>query len=252
MATSFGALCTDFYVNQKLALKLDLPGDRETILHLFEQVRKADPTMSRFRRYNNELALESSRRDPSYRWLAIRRNSIRTGNVNPETMEQAFQFHKRILELAPYHMTISPLDLDYIELLFGFELECKANHDEVVFEALIGDAPVANLVKMPNAEHPRILDVQPIFGISLSKSGNLQAYFEVKTRTRSRRGRTSRTRNEPIGLLLTVRKYGPVQRLDDLQEEFEVLRQHCETLATERLVPLMLTPISRQITSSSA
>ncbi len=30
MATSFGALCTDFYINQKLALKMDLsrgPGD---------------------------------------------------------------------------------------------------------------------------------------------------------------------------------------------------------------------------------
>ena len=37
MATSFGALCTDFYINQKVGLKMDLPADRETILHLFDR-----------------------------------------------------------------------------------------------------------------------------------------------------------------------------------------------------------------------
>ena len=36
MATSYGALCDDFYVNQKLTLRMDMPSDRETVLHLFE------------------------------------------------------------------------------------------------------------------------------------------------------------------------------------------------------------------------
>ena len=225
MTTSFGALCTDFYVNHKLAVKLDLPSDRETILHLFEQVRKAEPGMKRFRRYNNELALESSRRDATYRWLAIRRNSIRTGHVNPETMDKASEYHKLILQVAPYHLTISPLDVDYAELLYGFDLECKGNHDEVVFEALIGDAPIGNLLKIPDAPFTRILDVQPLFGLSLSQSGDLQAYFEVKTRRRSWRGRTARSRNEPISLLLTVRKYGPIGNMDDLQDQFDQLHQ---------------------------
>jgi hypothetical protein len=57
MATSFGALCTDFYVNQKLALKMDLPGERETVLHFFDRVKKSIPAMNRFRRYDGELAL---------------------------------------------------------------------------------------------------------------------------------------------------------------------------------------------------
>ena len=38
--TTFVALCSDFYVNQKLALKMDLPSERETILHFFDRVRK--------------------------------------------------------------------------------------------------------------------------------------------------------------------------------------------------------------------
>ena len=58
--TSLGALCTDFYVNQKLALKLDLPSARETVLDMFDRIRKELPNMDRFRRYDGELALESA------------------------------------------------------------------------------------------------------------------------------------------------------------------------------------------------
>ncbi len=252
MATSYGALCTDFYVNQKLALKLDLPSDRETILHLFDQIRKSQPSMDRFRRYEGELALESSRRDGEYRWLALRRSSIRTGHVNPQSLEEAYALHKLILEVAPYHLTISPLDVDYIELLFGFDLECKANHDQVVFDALMSQSPMANLMQAPGNPEAGVLDVQPVFGVSLSRSGDLQAYYEVKTRTKTRRGADRRYRSEPISIFLTVRKYGPVRDLDELVQTFETLRTQCETLATERLVPDLLTPISRQITSSSA
>ena len=59
MTTSYGALCTDFYINQKLALKMDLPTERETLLHFFDQVRETHPGMTRFRRYDGELSLES-------------------------------------------------------------------------------------------------------------------------------------------------------------------------------------------------
>jgi hypothetical protein len=249
MATSFGALCTDFYVNQKLALKMDLPADRETILHMFDQVRKAVPAMDRFRRYEGELALESSRRDSEYRWMALRRTSIRTGHVNPESMAEAHQLHRLILELAPYHLTISPLDVDYVELLYGFDLECKSNHDAIVFEALYPHSPLGELLRAQDAD---ILDVQPIFGLSLHPKRDLQAYFEVKTRTKNRRGQVTRSRNEPISIFLTVRKYGPVHQLEDLKEIFDTLAHHAEALATERLVPNLLMPISRQITSSSA
>ena len=78
MATSFGALSTDFHITHKLSLKMDLPDDRETILHLFDQVRKAEPGMRRFRRYDGELLLESSRREAEYRWMALRRTSVRS------------------------------------------------------------------------------------------------------------------------------------------------------------------------------
>ena len=249
MATSFGALCTDFYINQKLALKMDLPSDRETILHFFDRIRKSLPGLRRLRRYEGELALESARRDAEYSWLALRRTCIRTGHVNPEAMNDAYNLHQLVLELAPYHLTISPLDVDYVELMFGFDMECKDNHDEIVFESLIAGSPIANLMKVDDA---RVLDIQPVFGMSLSESGDLQAYFEVKTRQKSRRGSSRPYRQEPISLFITVRKYGPVDKVEDLLAIFDTLSYHCETLATEKLVPDLLTPIAKYITSGSA
>ncbi len=250
MATSFGALCTDFYVNQKLALKMDMPSERETILHFFDRIRKAMPSMNRFRRYDGELALESSRRDSEYKWLALRRTSIRSGHVNPQTMEDAYRFHRLLLEISPYHLTISPLDVDYLELMFGFDLECKENHDRIIYEALFGDTPMGNLLAEGD-DHGKILDVQPVFGQALSESGDFQAYFEVKTRPKSRRGSSRGYRNEPISLFLTLRKYGPIDDVEQLQTEVDELTSTCEQLATDRLVPDLLAPISQRINAGS-
>ena len=57
--------------------------------------------MNRFKRYDGELALESARKDASYHWLALRRNSLRTGHVNPDSMQAALDYHRFVLELAP-------------------------------------------------------------------------------------------------------------------------------------------------------
>lgn len=249
MATSFGALCTDFYINQKVALKMDLPSERDIVLHYFDRVRKSFPRMSRLRRYDGELALETTRREPEYQWLALRRTSLRAGHVNPTSMEQAYGFHRELLEFSPHFLSITPVDVDYQELMFGFDLECQDNHDEVIYQALYEGTPVASAFAVPGA---KLLDVQPVFGVSLSQSGDLQAYFEVKTRAKTRRGSTRQTRNEPISVFLTLRKYGPVDQVSDLRTTFDDLAQRCETLATERLVPHLLNPIAKHITSGSA
>ena len=41
----YASLCDDFYVNMSLATEMDLPANRETVLHFFERVQKNYPTM---------------------------------------------------------------------------------------------------------------------------------------------------------------------------------------------------------------
>ncbi|NJL30879.1 MAG: hypothetical protein HC898_04200 [Phycisphaerales bacterium] len=78
-----------------------------------------------------------------------------------------------------------------------------------------------------------------------------QAFFEVKTRSRTRRGSTGRSANEPLSIFLTLRKYGPIRKVEELGKDLSMLRHHAETLAAERVIPELVNPIARHITSSN-
>src|SRR5690606_17584754 len=133
------------------SLKMDLPMRRDTVLALFDRVRREQPWMDRFRRYKNELALESTQRGSVQHWVALRKSSVRSGSVNPETDEEAFGLHRLVLELAPYFLDISALDIDFIEVLYGFDLHAPGNHDAAVFAALLGSSPLGKLAEAPGA-----------------------------------------------------------------------------------------------------
>ncbi|MFM7133003.1 MAG: hypothetical protein ACKO0W_01655 [Planctomycetota bacterium] len=243
--STFATLCSDFYVNQKLGLKLDLPDRRETVLDLFDRIRRAFPRLNQFQRYESEVALESAADESDWQWVALRQTSIRSGHVNPASMADAYQFHKAILEVAPYFLSISPLDIDVLEVAFGFDFETEHDKDEVVFDALLADSPLAGLVQTGEGDFgavgERILDAQPSLAISLGERGDLQAFFEVRTKPRvpvaGDRG------GDPISVFLTVRKHGPLASLDDLKGAFGAVVGHAELLAEQRVIPHIVMPI---------
>jgi len=236
--SSFSAFCSDFYVNQKLGLKLDLPERRETVLDLFDRVRRAFPRLSHFERYDGEVALESDNTERDWQWVALRQTSIRSGHVNPASLADAYNFHKVLLEVAPYFLSISPLDIDMLEVVFGFDFETEHDRDAVVFDALLANTPFAGLV---DGAFERVIDAQPAVAISLGERGDLQAAFEVRTKPRlpvaGERG------GEPISVFLTVRKYGPLASLDELKSAFGAVVGHAEVLAEQRVIPHLVVPI---------
>lgn len=247
MATSFGALCTDFYVNQKISLKMDLPTARETVLDLFDRLRREFPQMDRFRRYEGELALESPENSAQSSWVALRRTAVRSGCVNPETLENAYRLHRLVLEIAPYFLSISPLDIEFIEMVFGFDLRAERNRNEVVFDALLGDSPLAALV---NPHDEAIIESQPFLGFALNTRCDVQAYVEVKTRTRTSEIAAGKFEDEPISVYLTVRQYGSLKTIDDVKSCFGALAGHSERLAEERILPHLILPLREAILAS--
>ncbi len=247
MPSSYRALCSDFYVNQKLNVKLDLPRSRETVLDLFERVRREYPDMRSFKRYKDEVALESPQDDGAHRWIAIRSNSIRSGVVNPQTEDDAYGLHRCVLEVAPYFLSISPLDLEYVELLYGFDLASGGNHDAIVAEALMGSSPMSSLVDVPGA---RAVDCQPLIGLTLGKGTDVEAHFEVKTRSAAGAREVER-RDEPISVYLTLRQFEPVADLRELPDRFDRLAKRGQELVDERVLPALLTPIREAIATNN-
>jgi hypothetical protein len=242
MSESYRAICSDFYINQKLSLKLDLPTERQTVLDLFDRIRRQFPALNQFRKLRDELALEAGQDAAQHRWVAIRANNIRSGSVNPETLQEGYEFHAHILEVAPYFLSISPLDVEFVELLYGFDLSSDRNHDEVVYQALVSESGLDKAIDLPNS---RVVDCQPCFGMVLHEP-EVEVNFEVKTRS-ARSGR----RDEPISIYLTLRKYNPVTTVAQLGETLALLAKHGEEIMDTRVVPHLVTPIREAIGSGS-
>lgn len=240
MATGYGAICSDFYINQTLALKMDLPGDRETLLGMLDRVRRQCPAMAHLRRFDDELVLESDDRDVQYAWLALRRNAVRSGWVNPDSFTDAYRLHRLILETSPFFLSISALDVEYLELRFGFDLEARCNRNDLVFDALLESSPLARLI---DRDTERLLDTQPVIGFMLDPSGDIEAFIEVKARTRPLEVTSGEFDDEPVSVLLSVRHMNPVRSIDQFDEVFADLSNRIERLAEERVVPHLVLPL---------
>lgn len=255
MSESYRALCSDFYVNLKLGVKMELPRGRDTVLELFERTRKQFPAMGNFKRYRDELALESPQSDAPHRWIAVRANSVRAGSVNPPTMAQAYGLHEFVLDTAPVYLNISPLDIECVELLFGFDLAAAGNHDGIVFETLVGGSPLAKLSEIPGAS---LTDYQPIVGMTLKgggtgERGDIEAHFEIKTRPSSHQAhREGEQGPDPISVYLTLRRFGSVGDLKELPGILRRLAEVGDELAESRVVPHVLVPLRDAIASGNA
>jgi len=244
MSTGISALVTDFYVNQRMALKLDVPTGRETVLHMFDRFRREYPAMDRFRRGDDELSLESVEVDRAYNWIVLQRTALRSGWVNPPELQDAYRLHRMILEAAPYHLSISPLDVESLELLFGFDLEAPVDRSEIVHRALFEGSPLGDMIA--GGDEP-LLEVQPIIGLSLSRSCDVQAFIEVRPRVDAHEVARQEFDGQPISVYLTVRRLGPFRTPEEISGGFGMLAGHAERLAEERVIPGIIMPIRRAI-----
>lgn len=248
MTESYRALCTDFYINSKLNLKMDLPKGRETVLDFFERIRRQFPAMTLFRRFREELALEAGPGITPHRWIALRGNNIRAGCVNPESPADAYGLHRLALETAPFYLNISPLDIDYVEILFGFDLAAAGNQDAIVFDALFSGSPFASIM---NGTPFGPSDCQPVLAFNVP-SRELEVQIEVKTRAERPAPRESDGSSEPISVYLTLRRFGAVTEVAELLSIFTTLIGQGEDLAESRVLPQLLVPLRDAIASGNS
>ncbi|HEX2972271.1 MAG TPA: hypothetical protein VHP11_08050 [Tepidisphaeraceae bacterium] len=249
MSNPYASFCQDFYINMRLNTQLNLPHNRETVLHFFERIQKEFPGMTQFRKYDNgDFNLEEDRSSGSYRWARLESRRLVSGFVNPPTLDDALKLHQFLLELAPYHLGISPLELEHLEVLYGFDLNYRGNHDDVVIESLMSDSPLVCLAEEPDA---RPIDVQPTIAVSLSEDCRLQARVEILTRTDNYQVRTGDYSDEEISVYLTVRRYWSDRPKEPMEKIFADLFERADSLSASRVVPRILRPLSSAIASRS-
>ncbi|MCI0703819.1 MAG: hypothetical protein L0241_22395 [Planctomycetia bacterium] len=242
---SYASLCDDFGVSTYVHGKLEMPTNRETVLHFFEAVQKSFPKMTEFEKRNeNDYMLEEDRESGSYRWTSIDSRRLCAGFVNPPSLDDADGHNERILELAPYHLDISGMQTESMDVLYYFDFLYQGNHDEVVAEALAAGTPLEGLTQVPAA---RVLHYQPTLMLALDDGCQLQCRLSIETRTNAYQVRTGSFPEAPITVYFTVRQFWGKQPFKTFVESYHNQRRVLDELVGTYVVPQIITPLAKAI-----
>ncbi|MGL4461409.1 MAG: hypothetical protein ACRC1K_04590 [Planctomycetia bacterium] len=244
---SYASLCSDFYLNCYLNTEMELPQNRDTVLHYFRQMGKAFPTMSNFyTREPGEFVLEEDKQSGSYRWSTLEARRIASGHLSPSTFEDCHRHNELMLELAPPLLSIDHLDCEALDVMFGFDFVYKGNHDEVVAEALLGESKLGSLLSLGGS---RTVDFEPTLTIALDEACRQQARLSIATRTNSYQVRTGQYDEEAISVYFTIRQYWNSGTegafADSYRRQFEIGQELVDSL----IVPNIVVPLSEAISA---
>ena len=249
MNQKLGAICDEFYVSTRLFLKLEMKLERETVLHFFDRLRKEYPDLCRFRRRDDGcLVLEGERdSDMGRRWVRLDPTSLRFGHYGPSDSDTVRRFSDLVLEQAPYHLTFSELDYDHMDVVYGFDLEYRGNHDLLLAQTVWRDHPLASFLCTDRVS--KVIDAQPYLGVALTPECDLQAYLEVKSRTHTYEVRADEFEDNALSVFLTMRRYWGVGVSDSLVDVARGLYDVADEIATEQVVPSLVNPLAAAIAS---
>ncbi len=243
--TSYSTLCDDWYVNMHLNTEMELPGNRETILHFFEQLQKRYPTMRNFyTRERGDFVLEEDKDQGSYRWCTIEPRRICSGHVNPDDAETALAQHGQVLELVPYSLSVSPLDCEALDLLYGFDFTYRGNHNALVAEALGTHPALERLLEFPDT---KIINCEPSLTMAFDDDCRLQCRVSVETRTNAYQIRTGEYPEEQLSVYVTARQYGSLAADQNFGEILTKLNNLCREVIDGHIVENILRPLARTI-----
>lgn len=244
----YSSVTDDFFVNLNVQTTMTLPNNRETVLHFFEAMQKEFPTMTSFyQRETGEFTLEGNREEGSYRWAEIHPHRICAGFFNPPGLADAYHLHSWLLERSIYYLGLSGLDIDAMDVLFGFNLDFTGNRDGIVADALLGDAPLSHFASDPEIKP---VEFEPNIVFALDEDCYLQGRVSVETRCSSYQVRTGEFDEEPISIYLTIRQYPAPDKVIDMQESFQKQCDLCEEYTNRLVVPQIIQPIAHAISAA--
>lgn len=243
----FAALCDDFYLTCYLNTQLELPRSRDTVLHFCEQISKAYPTMSNFYgRDPNEFVLEEDKEEGTYRWITLESQRIVSGYLNPPNLEDCHPQHELMLELAQPIMSVSPLDCEALDVMFGFDFAYKGNHDDVVSSVFARDSRFESLLGIRGS---KVVEFEPTMTISLDEQCRTQARLSVVTRTNDYQVRTGQYAEDAISIYFTVRQYWGLGSDSKFGASYRRQFELGLDLVHEHVVPNVLVPLSEAIST---
>lgn len=248
MTANFSNFSDDFFINIDLHTALPLPSGRETVLQFCEAVQKQYPDLLDFyQREGGDFVLEGDRHSGSYRWLEMESRRLSSGAFNPPDTETAYRQHLWLLDRSRFFLGVSPLDVESLDVIFGFNLDYVGNRDAIVCEALLSGSRLGSLTGESGAT---ALSFEPSFVVAIDADCSLQARLAIETRNSSYQVRTGSYEEEPISVYFAVRAYPPRSHRFDLAKSFARQTQVGEEMLQRVVVPNIIRPIASAIAAA--
>ena len=202
--------------------------------------------MGRFyRRQDNEYYLEEDRDLGQYRWVSIETDRIGSGAVNPSDFETAYCQDRLVLELVPYMLGVSHLDINSLDVTFAMDFDYTGSHDEVIAEALLAQSAFNSLMDLPGA---RPIGFSPTLVVALSEDERTQGRVSIESKTSvyapKKKGQVS---DEAISLSFTVRQYPAIYEKFNPLKSFEYQCRLAEEIMAEKIVSNFVQPLTETI-----
>ncbi len=243
--TCYRTLCDDHYINMNLNTEMDLPQSREAVLHFFEQIQKKYPSMRNF--YNRdpgEFVLEEDKDRGSYRWCTVESRRISSGQVNPESFELALEQHEAVLDVCPYALTVSPLDCESLNVMYGFDFTYRGNHNELLLEALGISPALERLTEIPGVT---VLGNEPALQLALDSECRIQCRLSFEARTSAYHVRTGDFPEEQLSVYFTARRYGSLDANESYVSAMRHLADVSRNMVDNYVVEQILRPLQQTI-----
>jgi len=246
--TDYASVADEFFVNLDLQTTLALPDNRETVLHFCEAVQKQFRQMTGlYQRDSGEFVLEGDRTSGSYQWMEMQAHHLSAGYFHPPDLASVYEMHSWLLDRSVYFLGVGGLDVETLDVLFGFNLEYRGNRDAIVSEALLGGSPLSAML----AEHSvRAVEFQPSIVMALTEDCYTQARLSIETRCDSYQVRTGNYEDEPISVYLAVRRYPTPGEVLNVRASFVEQCRIAEELISRGVIQHVLQPIAAAIAAA--
>ena len=238
-------IADDFYVNVNLNTEMDLPKGRESVMHYFEQLQKRYPTMKNFyARERGEFVLEEDKEKGYYRWASVEARRVCSGYVNPPDYDEAVKQHQYVLEQLPYTLSISPLECESLNFMYGFDFTYRGNHNELIAEAL---GVIPGFDGLCNIAGAKMIGYDPAIQFSLDEDCRIQCRITVESRTNTFHIRSGDYPEEQLSVYMTIRRYGSLDPGTSYADAIGPLKEAAERIAEEYLIGNVLVPLQQAI-----
>ena len=141
-------------------------------------------------------------------------------------------------------LSVSPLDCEALDLLYGFDFTYRGNHNQLVAEALGINPAYERLAEVPGA---MIINHEPSLTVALEEDCRLQCRLSVETRTNAYQVRTAEFPEEQLSVYVTARQYGSLGPGRSYLETLDRLDEVCREMLDGHVIEHVLRPLARTI-----